>query len=51
MTSLAPAPAPPAAAPGPVSRPGPRRTAREATLICGRQLAILRANPAGCSTR
>ena len=31
--------------PGPVSRPGPRRTARQAGLICGRQLAILRANP------
>jgi oleandomycin transport system permease protein len=41
----APAPATPAAGPGPVSRPGPRRTVREATLICGRQLAILRANP------
>ena len=27
------------------SRPGPRRTAWEAALICGRQLAILRANP------
>ncbi len=49
MTSVAgaPAPAPAAgrAAPGPVSRPGPRRTAWEAALICGRQLAILRANP------
>jgi hypothetical protein len=48
VTSLAGAPAPVPAAParpGPVSRPGPRRTAREAALICGRQLAILRANP------
>ena len=49
MTSLAgapvPAPAAPAARSGPASRPGPRRTAREAALILGRQLAILRANP------
>ena len=49
MTSLAgapvPAPAAPAVRPGPASRPGPRRTAREAALIFGRQLAILRANP------
>ena len=49
MTSLAGAPVPtpavPAAQPGPTSRPGPRRTARETALICGRQLAILRANP------
>ena len=36
---------PPAARPGPAFAPGPRRTSREAALIFGRQLAILRANP------
>jgi len=43
VNSLAGAPAVPR--PGRASRPGPRRSAREALLICGRQLSIFRASP------